>query len=73
MPRVPVHTVDTAPEAAQDNLRALTERVGKTLNIFGEMAHAPIVLESSRSSAPSSRTTSTISSAPSWISPPRPT
>lgn len=46
MPRVPVHTVDTAPEAAKDNLRALTERVGKTLNIFGEMAHAPVVLDS---------------------------
>ncbi len=46
MPRVPVHTVDTAPEAARDNLRALTERVGKTLNIFGEMAHAPVVLDS---------------------------
>lgn len=46
MPRVPVHTVDTAPEAAKENLRALTERVGKTLNIFGEMAHAPVVLDS---------------------------
>lgn len=46
MPRVPVHTVDSAPEAAKDNLRGLTERIGKTLNIFGEMAHAPIVLDS---------------------------
>ncbi|MDZ7675317.1 MAG: carboxymuconolactone decarboxylase family protein [Acidimicrobiales bacterium] len=46
MPRVPVHTLDSAPEAAKDNLRALTERVGKTLNIFGEMAHAPVVLDS---------------------------
>lgn len=46
MPRVPVHTVDSAPDAAKDNLRALTERVGKTLNIFGEMAHAPVVLDS---------------------------
>lgn len=45
MPRVPVHSVDTAPEGAKDNLRALTERVGKTLNIFGEMAHAPLVLD----------------------------
>jgi AhpD family alkylhydroperoxidase len=46
MPRVPVHTIETAPEAAKDNLSALTERVGKTLNIFGEMAHAPVVLDS---------------------------
>jgi AhpD family alkylhydroperoxidase len=45
MPRVPVHAVDSAPDAAKDNLRALTERVGKTLNIFGEMAHAPLVLD----------------------------
>lgn len=45
MPRVPVHTVDTAPDAAKENLQALTERVGKTLNIFGEMAHAPVVLD----------------------------
>lgn len=45
MPRVPVHSVDTAPEGAKDNLRALTQRVGKTLNIFGEMAHAPLVLD----------------------------
>jgi AhpD family alkylhydroperoxidase len=46
MPRVPVHTTDTAPDAAKDNLRALTEQVGKTLNIFGEMAHAPVLLDS---------------------------
>lgn len=45
MPRVPVHTVESAPEAAKENLQALTERVGKTLNIFGEMAHAPVVLD----------------------------
>lgn len=50
MPRVPVHTVDSAPESAKDNLRALTERVGKTLNIFGEMAHAPLVLDTTSSS-----------------------
>lgn len=46
MPRVPVHTVESAPDAAKENLRAVTERVGKTLNIFGEMAHAPVVLNS---------------------------
>ncbi|MFP4512160.1 MAG: carboxymuconolactone decarboxylase family protein [Acidimicrobiales bacterium] len=45
MPRTPVHTPDTAPEESKEQLEQLTERVGKTLNIFAEMAHAPVVLE----------------------------
>ena len=45
MPRVPVHTPDDAPEEARETLTALGERVGKVINIFGEMAHAPALLE----------------------------
>lgn len=44
MPRIPVHTVDDAPEAARDDLKALQTQMGKVLNIHGEMAHAPVVL-----------------------------
>lgn len=45
MPRIPVHTMDNAPEAAQPILERLRRRTGRTLNIHAEMAHAPIVLE----------------------------
>lgn len=45
MPRVPVHTPDDAPEEARETLTALGERAGKVINIFGEMAHAPALLE----------------------------
>lgn len=44
MPRIPVHTVETAPEASRDTLKTLEARVGKVLNIYGEMAHSPAVL-----------------------------
>ncbi len=44
MPRVPVHDLDSAPKASRDLLAALKERYGKVLNIYGEMAHAPVVL-----------------------------
>lgn len=44
MPRFPVHTVDDAPEASQKPLEATRQRLGKVLNIYGEMAHAPVVL-----------------------------
>ncbi|MER5388946.1 carboxymuconolactone decarboxylase family protein [Saccharopolyspora sp. NPDC002686] len=44
MPRIPVHTVDDAPEASKDELSALRAKVGKVLNIHGEMAHSPVVL-----------------------------
>ncbi|GGU37907.1 carboxymuconolactone decarboxylase family protein [Nocardioides albus] len=46
MPRIPVHTLDSAPEESQVELKALRAQFGKVLNIFGEMAHAPIVLQS---------------------------
>jgi uncharacterized peroxidase-related enzyme len=44
MPRIPVHTLDTAPEATQETLRKLEKRFGKLLNIHAEMAHSPVVL-----------------------------
>jgi AhpD family alkylhydroperoxidase len=46
MPRIPVHTVDTAPEGSRDPLKALEAKFGKVLNIHGEMAHSPVVLQS---------------------------
>ncbi len=44
MSRIPVHTVDTAPEDSRDPLKALEAKFGKVLNIHGEMAHSPVVL-----------------------------
>ena len=45
MPRVPVHTVDDAPAESRGTLQAQGERVGKVINIFAEMAHAPALLK----------------------------
>ena len=45
MPRIPVHTVADAPEGSRDALKALEAKFGKVLNIHGEMAHAPVVLQ----------------------------
>ena len=44
MPRIPVHTVEAAPEASRDALKGLEQKYGKVLNIHGEMAHSPAVL-----------------------------
>jgi uncharacterized peroxidase-related enzyme len=44
MTRVPTHDIDSAPEGSRDGLKALHEKFGTTLNIFGAMAHAPTVL-----------------------------
>lgn len=44
MPRIPVHSVENASAAATEALRRLRERMGRVLNIHGEMAHAPAVL-----------------------------
>ncbi len=46
MPRIPVHTTDTAPEASRDALKQLEAKYGKVLNIHGGMAHSPAVLHS---------------------------
>lgn len=45
MPRVPVHTVDDAPTEARETLDTLGTKTGKVLNIFAEMAHAPVLLK----------------------------
>ncbi|MEX2549333.1 MAG: carboxymuconolactone decarboxylase family protein [Nitriliruptoraceae bacterium] len=45
MPRVPVHTVDDAPAESRETLEALGKQVGKVINIFGEMAHAPALVK----------------------------
>jgi AhpD family alkylhydroperoxidase len=44
MARIPVHTVDSAPEPSRDALKGLAAKFGKVLNIHGEMAHSPVVL-----------------------------
>jgi len=44
MPRIPVRTIDDAPEASRPALQALARRTGRVLNIYGEMAHAPAVV-----------------------------
>ncbi len=45
MPRIPVHTVESAPEASRDDLKVLAANLGKVINIHGEMAHSPVVLQ----------------------------
>jgi uncharacterized peroxidase-related enzyme len=44
MPRLPVHSVETAPEESRDALKALEASTGRVLNIYGEMAASPAVL-----------------------------
>lgn len=46
MPRIPVHTLDSVPENSRDQLKVLEAKFGKVLNIHGEMAHSPAVLQS---------------------------
>ncbi len=47
MARIAVQTVEDAPENSRDELKDLAARFGgKVLNIHGEMAHAPVVLQS---------------------------
>lgn len=41
VPRIPVHTVENAPDASRDTLAALERRVGKVLNIYGELDLPP--------------------------------
>ncbi|MEX0836641.1 MAG: carboxymuconolactone decarboxylase family protein [Nitriliruptor sp.] len=44
MARVPIHDIDSAPEASKEALERQSKRVGKTINIFGAMAHSPAVM-----------------------------
>lgn len=46
MTRIPVHTVDDAPEQSRDALKSLEAQYGKVLNIHGAMAHSPAVIQS---------------------------
>lgn len=45
MTRVPVHSVESAPEASRDTLKSLEAEFGKVLNVHGAMAHSPVVLD----------------------------
>ncbi|WP_019856293.1 carboxymuconolactone decarboxylase family protein [Actinopolyspora mortivallis] len=44
MPRIPVHSVEDAPQQSQQRLQQLRAQFGTVLNIHGEMAHSPVVL-----------------------------
>ncbi|MEX2659505.1 MAG: carboxymuconolactone decarboxylase family protein [Acidimicrobiales bacterium] len=44
MSRLPVRSVDSAPEASRDALKVLEARVGRVLNLYGGIAHSPAVL-----------------------------
>jgi len=45
MPRIPAHTLDTAPVEARPTLEVLQGKVGKLLNIHAGMAHSPVVVQ----------------------------
>ncbi len=45
MPRVPVHDLQTAPAESRPFLEHQAERLGKVINLFGEMAHAPVLMQ----------------------------
>ncbi len=45
MARIPVHTTQSAPEQSRDELSSLEAKFGKVINIHGEMAHSPVVLQ----------------------------
>jgi alkylhydroperoxidase family enzyme len=47
MSRIPVHTIDSSPDASRPMLEAILKgpgSVGRVLNLHGQMAHAPAVL-----------------------------
>jgi AhpD family alkylhydroperoxidase len=44
MARVHIHDIDSAPEASKEPLERQSKRVGKTINIFGAMAHSPAMI-----------------------------
>ncbi|MEO8219783.1 MAG: carboxymuconolactone decarboxylase family protein [Specibacter sp.] len=44
MPRIPAHTVATAPAASQETARKLEAKMGKLLNIHAGMASSPAVI-----------------------------
>jgi AhpD family alkylhydroperoxidase len=44
MPRIPAHTLDSAPVETRQGLEQLQQKMGKLLNIHAGMAHSPVVL-----------------------------
>ncbi|RAX48060.1 carboxymuconolactone decarboxylase family protein [Arthrobacter sp. AQ5-05] len=44
MPRIPAHTLDSAPQGSKEMAGHLKQRMGKLLNIHAGMAHSPAVL-----------------------------
>jgi AhpD family alkylhydroperoxidase len=46
MTRVHVHDLDSVPEASRPALERQSQRVGRTLNIFGAMAGSPALMNS---------------------------
>ena len=44
MPRIPVHTIDSAPEQSRPHAERLERKMGKLMNIHAEMAHSPVVI-----------------------------
>ncbi|MDQ6752599.1 MAG: carboxymuconolactone decarboxylase family protein [Actinomycetota bacterium] len=46
MPRIPAHTVESAPEGSRETARKLEKKMGKLLNIHAGMAHSPAVIGS---------------------------
>lgn len=45
MPRVPAHSLETAPEQSRDALEAIQAKFGRIGNLHGHMAHAPAVIQ----------------------------
>lgn len=44
MPRIPAHTVASAPEESREIAAKLERKMGKLLNIHAGMAHSPVVI-----------------------------
>ncbi|MEV8042135.1 carboxymuconolactone decarboxylase family protein [Arthrobacter sp. NPDC080082] len=44
MPRIPVHTLETVPEASREHAERLTTKMGRFMNIHAGMAHSPVVI-----------------------------
>lgn len=44
MPRIPAHSLETAPQESKDLAATMQRRMGKLLNIHAGMAHSPVVI-----------------------------
>jgi len=44
MPRIPAHSLETAPDESKDLTATMQRRMGKLLNIHAGMAHSPVVI-----------------------------